>query len=114
MTKAKAFVALLTIDEKVNLTTGVGILGRYVVFTNIHQYISYRMIRRCLGNTGAVPRLNFTGFCFEDSPTGVKNTDFVSVFPSTLNVASTFDRGLMYSRAAAMGAEFRGKGVNVA
>lgn len=69
---------------------------------------------RCLGNTGMIPRLNFTGFCMHDSPVGVRNTDYVSVFPSGMNVASTFDRGLMYSKGAAMGAEFRGKGVNVA
>lgn len=31
-----------------------------------------------------------------------------------MNVAATFDRGLMYDRGAALGAEFRGKGVNVA
>lgn len=30
MTKAKAFVAKLTLDEKVNLTTGIGIHGRFV------------------------------------------------------------------------------------
>lgn len=34
--KAKAFVAKLTLDEKVNITTGAGIQGR------------------CVGNTGAV------------------------------------------------------------
>jgi hypothetical protein len=30
MTKAKTFVAKLTLDEKVNLTTGVDTIGRYV------------------------------------------------------------------------------------
>lgn len=49
-----------------------------------------------------------------DSPVGVRDTDLVSVFPSGMNVAATFDRNLMYNRAAALGAESRGKGINVA
>ena len=47
VSKAKAFVAQLTIPEKVNLTTGVDNDGR------------------CIGNTGTVPRLGFAGFCLE-------------------------------------------------
>ncbi|KIM83540.1 glycoside hydrolase family 3 protein [Piloderma croceum F 1598] len=94
--KAKAFVSKLTIDEKVNLTTGVDTIGR------------------CVGNTGRVTRLNFDGFCFEDSPVGVRDTDYASVFPSAVNVATTWDKNLMLKRGTAMGAEFRGKGVNVA
>jgi beta-glucosidase len=40
--------------------------------------------------------------------------DRVSVFPAGINVAATFDKGLMYKRAKAMGAEFKQKGVHVA
>ena len=47
VSKAKAFVAKLTIPEKVNLTTGVDTDGR------------------CVGNSGSVPRLGFAGFCLE-------------------------------------------------
>lgn len=96
MNKAKAFVSQLTIDEKVNLTTGVDTIGR------------------CVGNSGTIPRLNFPGFCFEDSPVGVRLTDYASVFPAGITVASTWDVDLYQQRGAAMGAEFRGKGVNVA
>ena len=39
--------------------------------------------------------------------------DYNSVFPAGVNVAATFDRGLAYARGAAMGAEHRGKGVDV-
>lgn len=49
-----------------------------------------------------------------DAPVGVRATDYVSVFPSGQNIASTFDRGLMFSIAAAIGSEHKGKGVNVA
>ncbi len=33
---------------------------------------------------------------------------------SGVNAAATFNRGLLYQRGVAMGAEWRGKGVNVA
>jgi beta-glucosidase len=49
--KAADFVSQLTLLEKVNLTTGVGIGGS-----------------RCLANTGAIPRLNFSGLCLADTP----------------------------------------------
>ncbi len=53
--KAQNFVSQLTLLEKVNLTTGVGWEGE-----------------ACVGNTGSIPRLNFTGFCLQDSPLGVR------------------------------------------
>lgn len=94
--KAKAFVGKLTIPEKVNLTTGADTQGR------------------CVGNTGTIPRLNFPGFCLQDSPVGIRDADYTSLFPVGVNVASTWDRDLMNGRGSAMGAEFRGKGINVA
>ncbi|SCZ97932.1 BZ3500_MvSof-1268-A1-R1_Chr7-3g09643 [Microbotryum saponariae] len=96
--KARAFVNQLDLEELVNLTTGQGAHGR------------------CIGQTGDVTRLNFTGICFQDSPLGVRSTDGVSAFPAAINVAATWDKDLMYMRGAAMGSEFRGKvsGVNVA
>jgi hypothetical protein len=53
--KAKQFVSGLTLLEKVNLTTGVGWEGE-----------------SCVGNTGSIPRLNFPGFCLQDSPLGIR------------------------------------------
>ncbi|KAJ6584015.1 glycoside hydrolase family 3 protein [Mycena vulgaris] len=63
---------------------------------------------RCIGNTFAIPAIGFPGFCLEDSPLGVR------LASNAINVASTFNRTLMRQRGEAMGAEFRGKGVNVA
>ena len=65
-----------------------------------------------MGNTGGVPRLGIRGFCFQDSPTGVRFTDFNSAFDSGVNVAATWDRSLAYLRGVAMGEEFRDKGVD--
>lgn len=42
--KAQSFVSQLTLLEKINLTTGVGWEGE-----------------ECVGNTGSIPRLGFTG-----------------------------------------------------
>jgi hypothetical protein len=49
----------------------------------------------------------------QDSPVGVRDTDYNSVFSSGQSVAATFDRGLMYQRGNAMGTEHKGKGVTV-
>jgi beta-glucosidase len=92
VSKARQFVNSLTLEEKINMTSGVGTTGR------------------CIGNTGMVPRLGFEGICLDDSPVGPRWTDGNSVFPAGINMAATFDKNLIFSRAAAMGAEFRGKG----
>lgn len=94
--RASAFVAQLTLEEKVNLTTGAGIQGR------------------CVGETGTVPRLGFNQpICLQDGPVGVRFTDFNTVFPAAINAAATFDKQLIFKRAQAMGEEFKNKGVNV-
>ncbi len=51
--------------------------------------------------------------CMQDSPVGVRLTDFNSVFTSGQTAAATFDRDLLYARGYAMGREHRGKGVTV-
>ncbi|KAI9804862.1 MAG: hypothetical protein M1825_001231 [Sarcosagium campestre] len=94
--KARSFVSKLTLLEKVNLTTGAG-----------------WQTERCVGQTGSIPRLGFRSLCLQDSPMGVRNTDYNTAFPGGVTVAATFDRGLMYARGYAMGEEFRDKGVDV-
>ncbi|KAK4549108.1 hypothetical protein LTR36_007564 [Oleoguttula mirabilis] len=94
--KARAFVSQLTLEEKVNLTTGTG-----------------WELDRCVGQTGSIPRLGFRAMCLQDSPVGVRDTDFNSVFPAGINVAATFDRGAAYARGQAMGEEHHGKGVDM-
>ncbi|KAH9898580.1 beta-glucosidase [Cubamyces lactineus] len=97
-TKAKAAVAKLSLTDKVNLGTGV-------------QWQK----GPCVGNTPAISSLpGFGGLCLQDSPVGVRYADKVSAFPPEINVAATFNRTLMRQRGAAMGAEFKGKGVHVA
>ncbi|KAL2278160.1 hypothetical protein FJTKL_14958 [Diaporthe vaccinii] len=95
-TKARSLVSQLTLEEKVNLTTGTG-----------------WETDKCVGQTGAIPRLGFRALCLQDSPTGVRDTDFVSVFPAGVNVAATWDRSLAFLRGQGMGEEHAGKGVDV-
>ncbi|KAK0246024.1 beta-glucosidase [Armillaria nabsnona] len=96
-TKAEASVAKLSLQEKVDLATGVGWMNG-----------------NCVGNTPAISSISFPGLCLEDSPLGVRDADGVSAFPAAINAAATFNRTLIRQRGVAMGQEFRGKGVHVA
>lgn len=49
----------------------------------------------------------------QDSPVGVRLTDWNTVFPSGQTTAATFDTTLMYDRGQAMGQEHKAKGVTV-
>lgn len=96
--KAKAVVAQMTVEEKVNITTGIGFLTT----------------GPCAGINGAVPRLNIPALCLKDGPASVRPAEFVSQFPVEVTVAATWNRDLFYQRATSLAAEFKGKGVHVA
>ena len=66
---------------------------------------------RCVGNIPAVGP--WPGLCLEDSPLGVRFTDFVTAFPAGINAAATWNRTLIRARGKAIGQEFRGKGAHV-
>ncbi|KAF2084274.1 glycoside hydrolase family 3 protein [Saccharata proteae CBS 121410] len=94
--KAAKIVANMTLAEKTNITTGTGYF-----------------MGRCVGNTGSADRLGIPQLCLQDSALGVKNTENNTAFPAGITVGATWDKALMYARGAAIGAEHRGKGVNV-
>ncbi|KAI0351205.1 glycoside hydrolase [Trametes cingulata] len=94
--RARSLIASWTLEQKVNATTGVGWMGG-----------------RCVGNIPAISP-SFPGLCLEDSPLGVRDTDFVTAFPAGITAAATWRRSLIRARGLAMGREFRGKGVHVA
>jgi beta-glucosidase-like glycosyl hydrolase len=92
---AKAFVAQMTLEEKCNMTSGVR--------------------GPCVGTVLQVPRLNFSGLCFQDSPSGVGDHVLSSTaFAAGIQIAATWDRDLFYRRGVAIGKEFQGKGVHFA
>jgi beta-glucosidase len=78
--KARAFVAQLTLAEKVNLTTGIGINGRCVGNTGVSSESSTLSVVSSPSyvRLQEVTRLGFKGLCLEDSPLGVRDTDFAS------------------------------------
>jgi len=92
---AKLFVSQLTLEEKCNMTAGVG--------------------GACVGTVFPILRLNFTGLCFQDSPSGVGDGVLYSTaFAAGIQIAATWDRDLFYQRGVAIGKEFQGKGVHFA
>ncbi|CAF3858283.1 unnamed protein product [Rotaria sp. Silwood1] len=92
---AKEFTAQMTLEEKCNMTAGVG--------------------SHCAGFVSPVPHLHFGGLCFQDSPSGVGDgVQFSTAFIAGIQIAATWDRDLFYQRAAAIGQEFRGKGIHFA
>ena len=92
---AKSFVQQLNITEKCQMTSGVG--------------------GPCVGNVLKVPRLNFNGLCFQDSPSGVGDEILqATAFAPGIQIAASWDRDLSYKRAVAIAKEFRGKGIHFA
>lgn len=94
--KAERVVQNMTLAEKVNLTSGTGYL-----------------MGPCVGNTGSALRFGIPNLCLQDSALGVARTDNNTAFPAGITTGATFNKALMYARGLAMGAEARGKGVNV-
>jgi len=92
---AKAFTAQLSLQEKCHMTAGVG--------------------GACVGNVPSLQRLNFSGLCFQDSPSGVGDGVLYSTaFAAGIHIAASWDRDLFYRRGVGIGKEFQGKGVHFA
>ncbi|RMZ42013.1 hypothetical protein AFCA_006858 [Aspergillus flavus] len=93
--KAKAFVANLTPEEKVNLTAGTD------------------ADNGCSGNIPAIPRLNFPGLCVSDAGNGLRSTDHVNAWSSGIHTGASWNKDLAQKRGLHMGSEYHKKGVNV-
>lgn len=94
--KAQIVVAQMTLAEKVNLTTGVG-----------------ELMERCVGNTGSALRFGIPSLCLQDSALGIAATDGNTAFPAGITTGATWSKDLAYQRGLALGAEARGKGINI-
>ncbi|KAI0839521.1 glycoside hydrolase family 3 protein [Hypoxylon sp. FL0890] len=97
LAKASDFVSNLTLTEKIGVVSG--------------GYLTPGLA--CLGSIGPISRVGYNGTCFSDGTNGVARSDGVSVFPSGITAAATWDRELLYKRAVAIGEEFRAKGAHV-
>ncbi|ESK91329.1 glycoside hydrolase family 3 protein [Moniliophthora roreri MCA 2997] len=101
---ANQTVALMTLDEKIEMVTGVGIFSSRCVGNIKPPSRSFSVA----GTNVAIPPI-----CFSDGPAGMRLVKQVTGFPSGINVASTFSKRLMRARGVAIGEEFRAKGMLV-
>ncbi|MEV0417281.1 beta-glucosidase family protein [Streptosporangium canum] len=85
----------MTQDEKLNMIRGHGLA----------------LIPR--GRVAPVPRLGIPELRMHDGPHGVSDVRGVTAFPAPVTLAATWDTALARRFGAALGAEARGKGVNV-
>ena len=67
----------------------------------------------CVGSIASIPRIGFGGLCLQDGPTSIRVADYASVFPAGLTTAASWDKSMIYQRAAAMAQEFKDKGANL-
>lgn len=111
--KAAAFVAQLTLEEKVGTRYAKMSENTNASWQNNLTY-GITPNNGCSGIIPPIERLGFAGMCLQDAGNGVRNTDFVSSFPSGIHVGASWNRTLAYDRANGMGHEFRKKGVHIA
>lgn len=62
----------------------------------------------CVGNIAPIPRLNFSGLCFQDGPLAIRQAVLASVFPAGISAAASWDRNLVKQRGVQMAIEFKG------
>ncbi|EPB90789.1 hypothetical protein HMPREF1544_02367 [Mucor circinelloides 1006PhL] len=93
--KARALVQSMSIEQKVNITTGIG-------WTT----------GSCVGNSGRTTNPDFPELCLQDSPLGIRYADGVSSGVAGVNAAASFDKEGIRRRGEYMASEFRAKGIN--
>ena len=91
--KATDAVANLTIEEKVSLEHGK-IDDSDPRLTKRHEQVKLtsgvKHKSTCSGNVPAIDSIDFPGLCLSDAGQGLRNTDFVSSFPSGIHVAARY------------------------
>ncbi|KAK6532141.1 hypothetical protein TWF694_003301 [Orbilia ellipsospora] len=95
--KATTLVGKLTTQQKINVVTGVG-----------------WQKGPCVGNIAAISSVGFPGLCLQDGPVGPRYVTGITAWPAAIQLGSSWDRDLMQQQGAAMGAEFKAKGINIA
>jgi len=94
--KAAELVNIMTLPEKVNITTGTG-----------------WSMGLAVGNTGPATNVGFPALALQDGPLGLRFADNATAFPAGITVGATWNKELMYLRGKAHGKEARLKGINV-
>ncbi|KAI7776774.1 hypothetical protein LA080_004492 [Diaporthe eres] len=95
-TKANAALAKLSLQDKVNIVTGVGWDKG-----------------PCVGNTQAISSISYPQLCLQDSPLGIRFGKASTAFTPGIQAASTWDIDLIRQRGQFMGAEAKAAGIHV-
>ncbi|KAG8160837.1 hypothetical protein KVR01_009101 [Diaporthe batatas] len=94
--KANASLAKLSLQDKVNIVTGVGWDKG-----------------PCVGNTQAISSIGYPQLCLQDSPLGIRFGKASTAFTPGIQAASTWDIDLIRQRGQFMGAEAKAAGIHV-
>ncbi|KAK7735577.1 glycoside hydrolase 3 [Cytospora paraplurivora] len=95
-TKASASLAQLSLQDKVNIVTGIGWANG-----------------PCLGNTPAISSIKYPELCLQDSPLGIRYGSGATAFTPGIQAASTWDIDLIRQRGQYIGEEAKGAGIHV-
>lgn len=96
--KAADFVAKLNLTEKTIAVTGS---------------LAEGATTGCIGRLRPIERVGFTGVCLMDGPSAVNRAHLISIFPSGMTAAASWDRDMIYERGIALAEEFKAKGAHV-
>ena len=80
----------MTLAEKVSALLPLAVIDWAMELTaaQINLTAGVPMPNGCPGNIPPMPRLNFSGMCMGDAGQGLRNTDFVSSWPSGMHVGA--------------------------
>ena len=94
---ANAAVAQLSLNDKINIVTGIG----------------WNAGGPCVGNTAAIGSIGYPSLCLQDGPLGVRYGGSVTAFTPGIQAGSTWDRTLIKQRGQFIGEEAKGCGIHV-
>jgi beta-glucosidase len=89
--KATTMVSRMSLEEKVcahlrNLYSATS--GFTEPATQVNLTAGTTVSNGCSGNIPAIPSVNFPGMCLSDAGNGLRNTDFVSSWPSGIHAGA--------------------------
>ena len=109
--KAKEFISKLNRTERVSLLYGT----ENMRFLDPSRTKEEEYKHLCVGQIDAFKneKVNFKGMCLQDGPAGVRFSRGTSIsWQANLNLASTFNKTLLYEVGKAQGEENKEKGIN--
>ena len=107
--KANIFISKLSRTQKVNLLFGT----ENMRFLDPSRTKSSEYKKLCVGQIDANKKINFPGMCLQDGPAGIRYVKGTGIsWQSNLNLASTFNKTLIYEVGKAQGEECKEKGIN--